>query len=111
MKTNLDCCDDRADPAIGRWAKSSNRIPLGMTTASRPRCWTTTLRADSDTAMPTSIFSIAARSTPLPIAWIAIAELRYGMWPPLAVRCPQRQQGDARRNGLVDVNEVEPAVS
>ena len=35
-----------------------------MTTASRPRCWITTNRADSDTAMPASSFSIAARSTP-----------------------------------------------
>ena len=44
--------------------KSAQRKPLGITTASRPRCRTTTSRADSETAIPASIFSIAGRSTP-----------------------------------------------
>ena len=45
-------------------AKSAYAKPFGMTTASRPRCWTTTRRAASETAIPASIFSIEARSAP-----------------------------------------------
>ena len=52
----------RASAAVA--PKSAQRIPLGITTASRPRCRTTTSRADSETAIPASIFSIAGRSTP-----------------------------------------------
>ncbi len=56
----------RPEPVFRRGvlAKSANRKPLGMTTASRPRCRTTTSRAVSDTAIDASSFSVTGRSTP-----------------------------------------------
>ena len=62
-----DASGGRTGAAGPIWAvapKSAQRMPLGMTTASRPRWRTTTSRADSETAMPASILSIAGRSTP-----------------------------------------------
>jgi hypothetical protein len=37
----------------------STYSPFGITTGSPPRCWTTTVRASSDTAIRAETFSIA----------------------------------------------------
>ena len=89
-------------------AKSANRKPLGMTTASRPRCWTTTNRAVSDTAIEACSFSVTGRNTP-PARDIDL-DLGVAVWKVATTGCSAAHSASSAtlgRDGFVDVHQVE----